>query len=69
MLPVHVNSRYDGEVRQADQQVGLLLDALRSEPEIWNHTIVIVLGDHGEGLGQHGRRSTAGFGMNTCTSR
>lgn len=68
-LPVHVNSRYDGEVRQADQQVGLLLDALRSEPEIWNHTIVIVLGDHGEGLGQHGRRSTAGFGMNTCTSR
>ena len=59
-LPVHVNSRYDGDVRLADEQLGLLLEALRSEPESWNRTIVIVLGDHGEGLGQHGEKEHSG---------
>ena len=48
-----VNSRYDGEVSYVDHQLGRLLAELRSHPELWERTILVVLGDHGEGLGQH----------------
>ncbi|MFT5052934.1 MAG: arylsulfatase A-like enzyme, partial [Chlamydiales bacterium] len=44
---------YDGEVAYADQEVGRLLDNLRQRPD-WERTIVVLLGDHGEGLNQHG---------------
>jgi arylsulfatase A-like enzyme len=44
---------YDGEVLFTDAQVGRLLDALERYA-IDQDTIVILLGDHGEGLGQHG---------------
>lgn len=40
---------YDGELAYVDDQVGRLLEAFSSRP-----TLVIVLSDHGEGLGQHG---------------
>ncbi len=40
---------YDGEVVYTDAQVGRLLNAIDREK-----TIVIVVGDHGEGLGEHG---------------
>ncbi len=44
---------YDGEVRYVDQEIGLLLDALQ-RPGLWDETLVIVTGDHGEGLGERG---------------
>ena len=44
---------YDAEILFADWQMGKLLDALR-ERERWNRTLIVVAGDHGEGLGQHG---------------
>jgi arylsulfatase A-like enzyme len=44
---------YDGEVRYVDDQVGKLLDVLKSEG-LASDTIIIVMSDHGEGLGQHG---------------
>jgi arylsulfatase A-like enzyme/tetratricopeptide (TPR) repeat protein len=44
---------YDGEVATADAIVGGLFDALRREG-VWDRAIVIVLSDHGEGLGEHG---------------
>jgi arylsulfatase A-like enzyme len=44
---------YDGEIRYMDSELGLLLDRLR-EREDWERTIVIIVGDHGEGLNQHG---------------
>jgi len=44
---------YDGEIAFADSQVGRLLDWLVSQG-IDKKTIVIVVGDHGEGLGSHG---------------
>jgi arylsulfatase A-like enzyme/Flp pilus assembly protein TadD len=47
--PEPLPQTYDGEVRYVDQQVGRLLDAVDRE-----HTIVVVVGDHGEGLGEHG---------------
>lgn len=43
------SSLYDGEIAYADQQVARLLDFLKAHPE----TIVIVVGDHGESLGEH----------------
>jgi choline-sulfatase len=43
--------RYDDEVAVADEQVGRLLDAVRAGGE---DTAIVVAGDHGEGLGDHG---------------
>jgi len=43
---------YDGEIAYVDQQLGRLLDGI--DPAVLSHTIIIVLADHGEGLGHHG---------------
>jgi choline-sulfatase len=50
---------YDGEVRYADAQVGRVLDALRGRGA-FDRTAVAIMGDHGEGLGEHGE-STHGM--------
>lgn len=44
---------YDAEIRFMDSQLGNLLAALRDR-EDWKNTAVVVAGDHGEGLCQHG---------------
>ncbi len=44
---------YDGEIAFADSQLGRVLDWLEAKG-IADDTIVIVAGDHGEGLGSHG---------------
>jgi len=44
---------YDGEIATADAIVGDLLEDLR-RARIYDRAIVIVLSDHGEGLGEHG---------------
>ncbi len=44
---------YDREIRFADEQLGLLLDHLEAIRRD-SRTILILAGDHGEGLGQHG---------------
>jgi arylsulfatase A-like enzyme len=46
---------YVGEIAFADTQIGRLLDAL-DRLELMDRTIVIVAGDHGESLGEHGER-------------
>lgn len=46
-------SPYDGEVAFMDQQLGRLLDGLRGRGDL-ERTLVVALGDHGEGLGEHG---------------
>ncbi len=43
---------YDGELRYLDEHVGRLLAALRAS-RTWDDTLVVVVGDHGEGLNQH----------------
>src|SRR4051812_41469302 len=43
---------YDGEIAFADAQIGRVLDALRASGRD-RDTIVMVLADHGEGLGDH----------------
>jgi arylsulfatase A-like enzyme/Flp pilus assembly protein TadD len=43
---------YDGEIAYADQQVGRLLEAVRKKSPA-DKTIVALLSDHGESLGEH----------------
>jgi arylsulfatase A-like enzyme/Tfp pilus assembly protein PilF len=50
---------YDAEIAFADAQLGRLLDALESDGRL-ARTVVAVLGDHGEMLGEHGE-ATHGF--------
>jgi arylsulfatase A-like enzyme/Flp pilus assembly protein TadD len=47
--PAPLPPTYDGEVRYVDAQVGRLLGAMDRA-----NTIVVVAGDHGESLGEHG---------------
>ncbi|MBX3157851.1 MAG: sulfatase-like hydrolase/transferase [Deltaproteobacteria bacterium] len=44
---------YDNEIRYTDLHVGRLFQALRQQG-VYDKTIVIVTGDHGEGFGEHG---------------
>ena len=44
---------YDGEIATADAAVGRLLGAL-DRHELYDEALIIVLSDHGEGLGDHG---------------
>jgi arylsulfatase A-like enzyme len=50
---------YDGELRFQDDQLARLLSALEARPD-WEHTLVVIAGDHGEGLGQHGEAAHGG---------
>lgn len=50
---------YDAEIASTDAQVGRLLDALDLEGRL-DETLVMVVGDHGEMLGEHGEQ-THGF--------
>ena len=46
---------YDGDIAFADQQVGRLIDFLKARG-LAKRTIVVVVGDHGEGFGEHQER-------------
>jgi len=46
---------YDGEIAYVDAQLGRLLDHLRETPR-WEETLVLLAGDHGEGLYEHAER-------------
>jgi len=44
---------YDGEIAYTDSQIGRALDWLE-EQDLADSTVVVVVGDHGEALGDHG---------------
>jgi arylsulfatase A-like enzyme len=44
---------YDGEIAYVDRRVGEVIETMR-ELDLLDHTIVAVVGDHGENLGEHG---------------
>jgi arylsulfatase A-like enzyme len=48
-------SLYDGEIRFTDLHIGRLLDELRAKG-LYDKTVVVVTGDHGEGFGEHNVR-------------
>lgn len=49
---------YDGEIAFMDSQIGRLVSALQSSG-VWDRTLTIVVGDHGESLGEHGESTHA----------
>jgi len=51
---------YDGEVASADAQVGRLVEYLRTSGD-FDNTVVVVVGDHGESLGEHGEQQHGFF--------
>jgi arylsulfatase A-like enzyme/Tfp pilus assembly protein PilF len=56
---------YDGEIAFADEQVGRLLRFLK-EKGIYKNTVIVLSGDHGESLGEHGEK-THGFFIYNAT--
>lgn len=52
-------SGYDGEIAFMDQQIGAVLQTLDARALTAN-TVVVAVGDHGEGLGEHGE-TTHGY--------
>ena len=50
---------YDGEVAFVDEQIGRLLESYRATGR-YESSLIVVMGDHGEGLGEHGEE-THGF--------
>ncbi|HEU4732041.1 MAG TPA: sulfatase-like hydrolase/transferase [Kofleriaceae bacterium] len=44
---------YDGELAYTDHHIGRLLDELRARG-LYDRTVIVVTGDHGEGFGEHG---------------
>lgn len=48
-----VIAQYDGEISYVDAQLGRVLDAVEASGQADN-TVVVVLSDHGESLGEHG---------------
>jgi len=55
---------YDGEIAFADAQVGRLLNFLK-RLKLYNNTLIVLAGDHGEGLGEHGEKTHGFFVYNS----
>jgi tetratricopeptide (TPR) repeat protein len=49
----YASRSYDGEIATADFYIGQLLDALQKR-ELYDKALIVLCGDHGEGLGDHG---------------
>jgi arylsulfatase A-like enzyme/Tfp pilus assembly protein PilF len=56
---------YDGEIAFADSQVGRLIRFLKSRG-LYANTLIVLSGDHGESLGEHGEK-THGFFIYNAT--
>ena len=56
---------YDGEIAFADAQVGRLIGFLKAKG-LYQNTIIVLSGDHGESLGEHGEK-THGFFIYNAT--
>lgn len=50
---------YDGEIAYVDHLIGKVLDRLK-EKDILEKTLIVIVGDHGESLGEH-KESSHGF--------
>ncbi|HEY3570616.1 MAG TPA: sulfatase-like hydrolase/transferase [Thermoanaerobaculia bacterium] len=46
---------YDGEIATADSIVGRVLDELKAQG-VYDRAVILLLSDHGEGLGEHGEQ-------------
>ena len=57
---------YNGEMAFVDSQVGRVIEQLRSSG-LYDRTVVVVMGDHGESLGDHGEGQHGFFIYNSVT--
>jgi choline-sulfatase len=57
---------YDGEIAYADEIVGQLLDHLRAA-NLFDQSTIVLLSDHGEGLGDHGEEEHGMFLYDSTT--
>ena len=57
---------YDGEIAYTDEIVGRLFDRLRAL-DLYDRSTIILLADHGEGLGDHGEQEHGLFLYNATT--
>jgi arylsulfatase A-like enzyme/Tfp pilus assembly protein PilF len=58
---------YDGEIAYTDENVGRLVDGLKQNG-LYDNCLIVLMGDHGEGLGEHGEK-THGFFIYDSTLR
>jgi arylsulfatase A-like enzyme/Flp pilus assembly protein TadD len=56
---------YDGEIAFADTQVGRIIAFLKAK-DLYRNTLIVLSGDHGESLGEHGEK-THGFFIYNAT--
>ncbi len=57
---------YDGEVAYVDLALGKLFEHMK-ENDLFDSTLIIFTGDHGESLGQHGEKTHGYFAYNSST--
>src|SRR5262245_50762151 len=57
---------YNGEIAFADSQIARLVATLQSR-NLYERTVIVVMGDHGESLGEHGEGSHGFFVYNSVT--
>jgi arylsulfatase A-like enzyme/Tfp pilus assembly protein PilF len=53
---IYKDRLYDGEIAYADSALGHLLTYLKRQNR-YNRALIVVVGDHGEGLGEHGEQT------------
>lgn len=58
---------YDGEIAYVDELIGKVLDKL-IEKDVLEKTLIVIVGDHGESLGQHKENAHGFFIYNAATS-
>jgi choline-sulfatase len=63
---IYKDRLYDGEIAYADAALGNLLRYLKREKRYGN-ALIIVVGDHGEGLGEHGEQTHGIFLYDSTT--
>ena len=66
-LQKYRNRPYDGGIAFVDAQVGRVISYLKTKG-LYDRTLIVVAGDHGEGLGEHGEK-THGFFIYDTTLR
>jgi arylsulfatase A-like enzyme/lipopolysaccharide biosynthesis regulator YciM len=59
-FPNTLDGAYDAEVAATDAEVGRLVDALDRDGRL-DHSLIVVVGDHGESLGEHGEQAHGFF--------
>src|SRR5437899_3190851 len=64
---IYAKDLYSGEIAYMDEQAGRLLDWL-DQQGLASHTLIVVIGDHGESLGEHGEM-THGIFLYDSTTR